>query len=55
MVERASSGKHHSIWMQIHTDYSHCPPRDDDDDDGDGDVDGDGDGDEYGDDRPLPW
>ena len=34
--------------MQIHTDYSHCPPHDDDDDGyGDGD---DGDGGDYDDD-----
>ena len=39
MVERASSGKHHSIWLQIHTDYSRCPSNDDDGDDGnDGDA-----------------
>ena len=35
-MERASSGKHHSIWMQIHTDYSRCPSNDDDGDGDDG-------------------
>ena len=44
MVKRASSGKHHSIWMQIHTDYSRCPSNDDygDGDDGNDGDDGDG-------------
>ena len=42
-----SSGEHHSIWMQIHTDYSHCPHHDDDDGDGDDGDDGDADSDHH--------
>ena len=45
-----SSGEHHSIWMQIHTDYLHCPPHDDDDDDDDGGGDDDNGGDDDDDD-----
>ena len=49
----ASSGEHHSIWMQIHTDYSHCPQHDDDDHGGGDDDDGDDGDDDGGDDDAL--